>query len=344
MGAILLAARVTLGAVFAVAGLAKLLNKREFEASLFQLDIHPRLAVWTARLLPIAELVVAAAFLPSTGVAPAAVAAIGLLIIVSAVRLVQLRRGSDADCRCFGPLRAFGSGYWLLVRNGLFIALAALLAAMAPTRSSPSATRWTGDLSPTTWIAASALLVLLLTAAATAVVAHRVLQQQSFMLTRLETLEMTVLLAPASDVEPPRTNAEPPSANGIPINGGVSLDQRLDLTEQTWLVFVEASCKGCEALLRTIADQPTVAASAKRAVLVVSGDYAGLRARVDAWPNFDEVVADNDNGLAKACGVYARPAAVLVSQVGEVLDSTIGLDGILARLEAERPGSPPSAD
>ncbi|MFB6717061.1 MauE/DoxX family redox-associated membrane protein [Streptomyces sp. NPDC056358] len=100
---LLLVCRLTLICVLAVAGIAKLRDRRRFATALGDLTYLPAAARPTlAVLVPAAELIAAALLaLPRTLTAGLAVAA-AMCAAFSAVAVTTMRSGSSAGCPCFG--------------------------------------------------------------------------------------------------------------------------------------------------------------------------------------------------------------------------------------------------
>jgi uncharacterized membrane protein YphA (DoxX/SURF4 family) len=128
------ASRFALAIVFLLAGVAKLPRRREFtEAVLGYGLVPPRIGRLVGRWLPPVEL--GAAILLILGLATEVVVGlIGVLLAgFSMAIVVNLVRGRAIDCGCYGVV-AERRITWLTVgRNAVPIAMAALVAAVAPT-------------------------------------------------------------------------------------------------------------------------------------------------------------------------------------------------------------------
>jgi uncharacterized membrane protein YphA (DoxX/SURF4 family) len=115
-----------LAAVLSWAGAAKLRRPGRTTAGFTRLAVPaPRLA---AAAVPTIELAVAVLLLarPRAG----AVAALGLLVILTAFAAMRLAQGLEVSCGCFGGAREEPLSIAVLVRNGL-LGTAAALAAVA---------------------------------------------------------------------------------------------------------------------------------------------------------------------------------------------------------------------
>src|SRR4051812_31367745 len=143
---ILLAVRLFLAAVLAVAAVAKLMDRRGAERAVTDLGLPQATAPLLAWIVPVVELTIAALLLPATTAWWAAVAALVLLAAFTATMAINLWRGRTPDCHCFGQLTAGPIGRGTLLRNLLLVALAALLALSPHPTVSLSAIAWLAEL------------------------------------------------------------------------------------------------------------------------------------------------------------------------------------------------------
>ncbi|WP_199545688.1 MauE/DoxX family redox-associated membrane protein [Streptomyces sp. N35] len=127
MSDLLLVCRLTLICVLAVAGLAKLRDRRRFAAALAGFTFvpagaRPALAV----LVPVAELAAAVLLaVPGTLAAGLGLAAV-LCAAFCAVAFAAMRRGTAVGCPCFGSRTTVPMGPWHIARNAVLTALALL--------------------------------------------------------------------------------------------------------------------------------------------------------------------------------------------------------------------------
>jgi hypothetical protein len=138
---LVLAARLLLTLVFLLAAATKLVNPEAFRKVLPDFGV-PRLLVRPfALLLPIFELTLAAALLPSALSWYGAWGALALLSIFTLAAGIAKWRGRTPDCNCFGQLHSAPIGFFTVFRNGA-LALCALLVA-AEVRTHPRPEIWT---------------------------------------------------------------------------------------------------------------------------------------------------------------------------------------------------------
>lgn len=117
-----------LGAVFGIAGIAKLARPRAFHGTLVRL-VGRRAAGPPARVLPVAECLLALWLLSGLAPRPAAALALLLLAAMSAFLWRLARRGQELGCACFGELAAATPGRALARNAALGGAAVAVLVA-----------------------------------------------------------------------------------------------------------------------------------------------------------------------------------------------------------------------
>src|SRR5438270_3040401 len=122
----LLAARLLLGGMFALAAAVKLADRGAVRRAVTAFGVPKAAASMTASALIAGEFGIAALLLarPRGG----AIAALIALTGFSAVVLITLARGRRVECHCFGRLSSRPLGWSTLARNGFFAAVAASIA------------------------------------------------------------------------------------------------------------------------------------------------------------------------------------------------------------------------
>ena len=146
------AARLVVAGVWAWTGVAKLGDPDAAVRSVRAYDILPEALVKPFTLgLPYVELALAVLLLLGLATRPAAWASVALLIVFIGATASVWARGLQIDCGCFGGggrASIDAAGYLRVMgRDGLFLCLAVLVAAGAPSRLAldnltRSATRW----------------------------------------------------------------------------------------------------------------------------------------------------------------------------------------------------------
>ena len=118
MDATLLCARLLLALVFAVAGVAKLADRTGSRQAIVDFGVPAALVGPLGVFLPLAELAVAAALVPTTTAWWGAVGALVLLLLFAVAIGANLARGRKPNCRCFGQVHSAPAGWSTLAQRG----------------------------------------------------------------------------------------------------------------------------------------------------------------------------------------------------------------------------------
>lgn len=209
MNTALLIARLLLVGLFAVAGMAKLADRAGSRQAIVDFGLPVRLATPLGILLPLCELAVAAALIPTATAWWGAVGALALLLLFIVGISINLARGHKPDCHCFGQLHSSPAGWKTLARNGTLAAVAGFVVWEGRDGAGPSAVAWLGTLSAVQLVAlVMGLVVVGLLAAQWWFLVH-LLRQNGRLLMRLEVLEQSVA----------QGDSAAPSANGVSASG-----------------------------------------------------------------------------------------------------------------------------
>src|SRR5437588_2654142 len=142
MNIALLTARLLLAVVFVVAGLAKLADRSGSQKALRDFGVPSRLAAPGGVLLPLAELAVALALIPSASAWWGAVGALALVLLFIVGIVFNLARGRTPDCHCFGQWYSQPIGRSTLLRNLGLAASAGFVVGFGWSNPGLSATDW----------------------------------------------------------------------------------------------------------------------------------------------------------------------------------------------------------
>src|SRR3954465_8215421 len=128
MAMLLILGRLLLVFVFAIAGVAKLSDRKGSRRALREFGLPESLTRPLGTLLPIGELATAALLaVPSTTIVGGGLALTFLVVFTVAIAST-LTRGRSPDCHCFGQLHSSPVGWRTLVRNVALTVIAALVA------------------------------------------------------------------------------------------------------------------------------------------------------------------------------------------------------------------------
>ena len=337
MTGVVLAARVVLFAVFAVAGAAKLRSRDGTTLTLEEFGLPWRAARPGAVLLPLAELTAAALLLPDgTAVAGAVSAALLLSLFIVGIS-VNLARGRRPDCNCFGQIGSTPVGPATLVRNALLLGLATIVLAAGYGDAGATALGQAGRLDTATALAATALVVALTVLTLQVWLGLHLLRRHGRVLLRLDAIdggwapdrEHGAHMPSQLPVGAPAPAFELEDASGKL----VGLHELLDGGTPLAIVFVEPDCKPCRTLLPDLAARQLDRRGGHVAVVVTRGDPKAARKLLDEH-EFPRALIDGDGALADAFRVFATPTAVAIGADGLIRSApAAGPDAVRALLE-----------
>jgi uncharacterized membrane protein YphA (DoxX/SURF4 family) len=132
-------ARLLLGSVWVLAGIAKLRDRDESRDAVLSFGLLPDSAAKAGgTVLPWIELSLGLCLILGLGALYASLTSALLLLLFTGAILITLARGRPVECHCFGQLGRSTLGPGAILRNLFLFSLAALLAlSPAPSASSP---------------------------------------------------------------------------------------------------------------------------------------------------------------------------------------------------------------
>lgn len=342
MDALFLAARLLLAGVFVIAGVAKLLDPAGSRRSLIDFGVTPSLASLFSTALPLVELGVAVALIPTASAGYGALGALALLLTFTLTIAVNLARGRQPDCHCFGQVYSEPVGTRALVRNLALSGVAAFLALAGWSDPGPSVIAWLYPLAVAeraTIIGGAVGLVLLLVQSALLVT---VIRQNRQLLQRLTVPSVASTSAPETAVHVPIA-PQPftlPREVGLPFGTPAphfaldSLDGEtltLDMLRESGkplvLLFSDPNCGPCTAFLPEVAHWQRAHADALTVAVVSRGTPEDNRTKIGDVP-LTRVLLQRDREVADAFGVLGTPTALVIRP-----DGTVG--SLLAQAEVE---------
>jgi methylamine dehydrogenase accessory protein MauD len=319
----LLAARLLLAAVFAVAGVAKLADRDGSRRAVENFGVPVQLSRVVAVVLPVVELGVALALVSTSFAWWGALGALGLLVVFVVVIVVNLARGRHPNCQCFGQLHIAPVGRSTLIRNLVLAAIAGYFVWQGRLDVGASVNAW---LFGSSVMEAAGLVVVLL--ALQCWIGINLMRQQGRLLLRIEALEKR-LDSGAS----PSIAREPQAAGpvlGLPV-GELAPEFRLpDLEGETrtladlraegkpvMLLFSDPSCGPCTALLPQIGEWQDQYADRLSVVLVSTGTREES-VKKSAAHGIGQVLVQEHAEVAEAYQYAGTPSAVLISSSGRI--------------------------
>ena len=332
MPGFVLGIRLVLAAVFAVAGVAKLLDSAGTRGALEGFGVPRRAARPAGPVLPVAELAIAAGLLVPASAWWSALAAAGLLAVFMAATGVSMARGAAPGCHCFGRLHPAPVSWRTQVRNGVLAAAAGVAVLAGRGASGLSPVRWAGHLTAAE-PGPAAVAVLSAVAAGQGWLLYRLSRQNGRVLARLQNLEQRIGTGgpPAAAglagarhasgqgpvrglaVGVPAPDFELPAADGRRVSLRALLSRGLPVL----LIFSDPGCGHCQALLPQVArwqhqhrDRLTVALATRRP--------AGHKAATPQAPGLRDVLMQANREIAEAYQANATPSAVLIAASGKI--------------------------
>lgn len=323
--------RALLAIVFTVAGIAKLRDRSGSRKAVQDFGVPPRLAAPLAAILPVLELVIAVALIPSSSAHWAALAAFVLLILFSLAIVINLARGKQPDCHCFGQLHSSPVGSSTLVRNGVLAAVAGFIAWQGWTDPTPSATTWLGRLSTAEAIGLAAAIGTVSMVSLQGWFLLHLLRQHGRLLVRMDALEVAV----GRGVADTRVDVNEGAA-GLPVGSEapefalaglhgetVTLAALRSAGKPVMLLFTAPGCGPCESLMPEVSQWQQDRTSALSIALISAGPTEAVAAlarqhglrnvlRQDAWE------------VAESYRYLGTPSAVVVSADGRIATALVG--------------------
>lgn len=346
--ALLLCARLLLAAVFAVAGLTKLVDLPGSRKAVRDFGLPRALVGPLGTLLPLAELAVAVLLLPRATAWWGALGALALLVAFVVGIAVSMARGRAPDCHCFGQLHSEPVGWPTLARNGLLAAVAGFVIGMGHDDAGTSAIGWFATMTTVARTGFGVALILTFAVVVEGWVIFQLLQQQGRALVRLDALEARLAegaaLVPALAAIPGTPDVGLPLGTPAPDFSLTGLyGETLTLNalraggKPTLLVFTDPHCGPCTALLPAIGRWQREHAGMLTIALLSRGTAEENRAK-SAEHGLDRVLRQQEREVAEAYSVHATPGAVLVDTDGMIgSPAALGADAI-ERLVGEATG------
>lgn len=320
----ILAARLVLAAVFVVAGWAKLADRAGSRRALVDFGVPGWLAVPLGILLPVVELIVAAALLPVASVWLGAIGSFCLLVVFLVGIGINLARGRKPECHCFGQIYSAPAGWSTFIRNAVLALLAGFVAWGARRHPGPSVVAWFGDVSTAQRVALLGGCAAFAMLAAEAALLLQIMRQQGRILLRLETMESRFFTLPGAPRDPSTPFVGLPigtPAPGFHLNGlhgeTASLKALVAAGKPTLLIFTDPNCGPCLELMPEISRWQREHAASLTVALLSEGTAEDNRAKSKAH-GVRQVLLQRKREVAESYRAWGTPAAVLVRVDGSV--------------------------
>jgi len=351
MDAALLIARLMLGAVFTLAGVAKLSDLQGSRRAISDFGVPPAIAAPLGLVLPLAELSVAATLLAASTAWWGALGALALLSVFVVGITYNLARGRKPECHCFGQLHSAPVGWKTLVRNGVLAAVAGFILWEGNYGGAgPSALSWLGALSTAQLLGLlGGVLVLFLLAGQWWFLVH-LLRQNGRLLVRLEAVEASH--ATGGSVAPSQNGTHVQQAEGLPVGSEgpqfslsglhgetLTLDALRSWDKPVMMVFTDPGCGPCNALLPEVGRWQEEHAHKLTLALVSRGEVEENKTKAQEH-GLSNVLLQKDWEVSESYEVRGTPSAVLISPDGKIASPVAGgaegIRGLLSYAVGER--------
>ncbi len=336
MSGVLLAIRIVLAAVLAVAGVAKLADRAGAREAVTGFGVAEPLAGAVAAVLPLIELAAAVLLIPSATARAGSGLALVLMLAFSGAIARSIARGEAPDCHCFGAIHSEPAGPRTLIRN---LALAALAAVALAGGAGTSATAWAAALSAG-WVTAVVLGVALAgVVTGGGAFALRLLRRHGELLLRIDTLEQAMnaggVAVPAAEPAPTAGLAlgsvAPEFALPDVTGAEVTLASLLAAGDPLLVLFTDPGCGPCSAMLPRVAAWQRERPGGLRPVLVSRGAREANVAHATSHGLVD-VLIQTDREVSESFDVSATPSAVVVAPDGTIASAAYAGEEQIASL------------
>jgi peroxiredoxin len=344
MDTALLIARLLLALVFVVAGVAKLADRRGSRQALVDFGLSATLASPLSIILPLAELIVAAALIPTATAWWGVSGALALLLLFVVGISINLARGRKPDCHCFGQLHSAPAGWKTLARNGVLAAVAGfVLWEGYEGGAGPSPLSWLEALSTAQLLGLlGGVLVLVLLAGQWWFLVH-LLRQNGRLLVRLEALEAT--LGEGGSGASAENGASVHRAEGLPVGTAapeftlsglhgetLTLEALRAPGKPVMMLFTDPGCGPCNAMLPEVGRWQEEHAQELTLALVSRGEVEENKTKASEH-GLSNMLLQEDWEVSESYEVKGTPSALLVSSEGKVASPVAGgAEGIKALL------------
>jgi peroxiredoxin/uncharacterized membrane protein YphA (DoxX/SURF4 family) len=322
--------RLAIAVLLLWSGAAKLLDLSATREAALALGLPRRIARFVGTFLPVAEISLAVALLVRPVALAAMVGAAGLFAAFTALVVVNLANGRRPACHCFGAAHSEPIGATTAMRNVALTGSSIALIATHATAWGPDPLRWLGARGPTAVVLAIMLAVIGAALAVESALLVASLRRHGRLLLRVDALEAALGMPHVAMPTTTHVLADHAVEVGLPVgtaapefvltalNGEVvSLTALLVSGNPLLLVFADASCGPCHALLPTVAAWQRDPHTRATVAVIASGDKDIVRAAA-AEHQLDSVLHEASPTIAAAFKFQGTPCAVVVDIDGTI--------------------------
>lgn len=346
MNLFLLMIRLILAALLITAGVAKLADRKGAEKAAKGFGVSGPLATFGPVLLSIGEIIIGSMLLFPSVSWFGAVGAVTLLVVFIVMMTYQWFKGNAPDCHCFGQLHSEPVGVKSIVRNVLFLALAAVPLLSGPTSQGLQLQSVTAEMIPTILGTLSAIML-----GGALLFLRKIVSTQDQLIRRLDVIELIAQEGKQVDHE----HASDPSL-GLPIGsplpdfnlnklGGSSVSSRTLVGDGKGVLFffVAPTCEPCQALLSEFAEWSNELSDRITTVFVTSGSEKENRKKFGALDS-SQILLDDQRIFALSVGGRWTPTALYVDANGKIAShiaaGDVAIEELVEKIKSSGLGSP----
>ncbi len=331
--------RLFLGAIFALAGIGKLLDLNGSEKAIKDFGVPVDLAKPFSVLLPVGEIFIALLLLFVQTSWLGAIGGFLLLLVFIGGMLIQMAKGNAPDCHCFGQIHSEPVSAKSLIRNAVFATLAFVLIVSGQDNQGLSLFDSSNDSSEGNFMTLILSLATVGLLAAAVYFLKLISEQQTQIMRRIEILELTS--HEGREVE--RENLSNPH-DGLPIgasapdfelpdvNGrNVQFEHLLAKAKPILFFFVSPNCNPCAALLPEIEAWHEELKDKINFVFISSGK-AKENSDKFASENLKQILLQKDREVATLFGALWTPTALLINVDGTIASRVAAGDAAIREL------------
>jgi peroxiredoxin len=346
---LLLIARLLLAAILTTAGMAKLLDRGGGREAMAGFGIPAVLAAPIGLLVPLAEIVVGVALVPTRSARWGALGALVLLVLFTVGIAVNLARGRRPACHCFGQLHSRPVGFTTLARNSGLAVMAGFVAWLGWDHPGASAVGWASGLSAAEGLGLFMGAVLAAAVTLQGWLIFNLLRQQGRLLLQIEALEETLGLG-GQPLRPAGGRAGSPS--GLPVGSrapsfrlagvhgeATTLEALQGGGKPILLLFTDPGCDPCMSLLPEIGRWQHEHGGELTVALISRGPMEANRVKA-AEDGLARVLVQHDLEVAEAYRSPGTPSAVVVDTDGRIATATVAGAEAIRSLVAQTVGGP----
>ncbi len=332
--------RIILAAIFALAGIGKMLDLEGSKKAIRDFGVPEMLAKPFSVGLPAVEIVVAILLLFAQSAWFGAIGGFLLLAIFIGGMAFQMAKGKTPDCHCFGAIHSEPVSPKGVIRNAIFAMLTLVLIVSGRDNQGLGILDSTNNFTEQNSMQMILGLATVALLAATVYFLKQISEQQLQIMRRIEILEFTAAdgtkMVEREEVAAPENalliGALAPDFELPDLDGKtISLEHLLMEAKPILLFFVSSTCNPCGALIPEIETWQTELKNKLNFVIVSSGKAVD-NAQKFGGKTFKQILLQKDREVSELFGANWTPTALLISADGRVASHAVAGDAAIRKL------------